>query len=76
MLPVLELNLPDGQAVHWESSSTSLYLPTGQTSQVPPAAAWPDPAGHVVSEVQPVWSMLDKVPSAQVAQEASPEEEV
>ena len=30
--PVLGLCLPAGQKEHWESSSTSLYLPLGQAA--------------------------------------------
>ena len=76
VLPVLGMNFPAGHVMHWESSSAPLYLPTGQISQVPPAAAWPEPTAQVKSEVQPVLSVLAHVPPVQEAQEVSPEVEV
>ena len=45
--PVMPMYVPAAQGAHIESSSTPLYLPTGQTSQLPPPETWPDPAGHV-----------------------------
>ena len=45
--PVMPMYVPAAQGAHIESSSAPLYLPTGQTSQLPPSVTWPDPAGHV-----------------------------